>query len=197
MNSSAPSPTPLPAFSWKRFKSALDERIIGAKEPLEFIYRNRFWFWLVSAVTFVLPVLENQNTASISWARSASLLGFDILVPVCTRANIYSGYVASRSISIHPLGLLIYVPLGVLLYLAFVRQPIPLRWEFRHAVLQTIATLLLPFAHIVLLTMVMPGFRSEWHSQSPLIGYWVLLACAIVLLAATYHELIKPKQSTI
>jgi len=113
-------------------------------------------------------------------------------VPVCTKANIYTGFVAARSFSLHPIGVLIYLPLAMLLYLTFVRQPIPIRWTFRQAMLQTMAVLLLPILHIPLLTMVMPGFNSEWHSQSPLLGFWILLVCGVALMAASYHERIKP-----
>lgn len=184
------------AFSWSRFRAALDERVRGNRSILEFLFRHRFWLVAVSCCTFFMPVLENDNTANLNWSQTSSLFGFDVLVPVVTRVNLYSGIVASRSFSIHPLGALIYLPLAVYLYLLFVKHAVPVRWIFWQAVVQTVSTLLLPFAHIALLTFVLPGFSSTWHCQSPLIGFWILLICGVALLAASYHEFIRTPEIT-
>ena len=184
------------AFSWSRFRAALDDRVRSKQVALEFLFRHRLWLVAVSCCTLFTPVLENDNTANLNWSQTSSLTGFDVLVPVVTRINLFSGVVASRSFSIHPLGIAIYLPLVVYLYLLFVNHALLLKWVFGQASVQTASTILLPFAHIALLTFVLPGFSSTWHCQSVLFGFWILLICGAANLAASYHELIRIQEVT-
>jgi hypothetical protein len=183
------------AFSWRKFREAIDERVRSNGAMVAFLYTHRVWLLAASGVTLFLPVMENDNTACLNWSQSPALTGFDVLVPVLTKVNLFSGAIASRTFSIDPLGLLIYLPLAVHLYFQFVKYTVPARWVFWQGVIQTSATILLPFTQIAILTWVLPGFHSVWHLQPPLWGFWILLGCGVALLLGAYGELLKVREA--
>src|SRR5271170_1725784 len=111
------------AFSSKAWSSAIDERIRKHPKFFEFLWAGRFWWIVAAAVTFVLPVLQNDNTSALSYSRSDNLYGFDLLVPMLsTYTNFSDSATYISSFSINPLALIIYGLAALHLYLFFVKK---------------------------------------------------------------------------
>ena len=178
------------AFSSKVWSRALDNRIRKHPKFFEFLWQGRFWWIVAAAVTFILPVLQNDNTASLSYSRSANLYGFDLLVPVLCRWN-DNGVIYVSAISINPLALIIYGVAALHLYLFFVRTRVSWRLTLWHGAIQTIATILFPFLDIPVMNVVLRGFSSYWHIQPPLVGFWILLLSGLALWGGAYGQILR------
>jgi hypothetical protein len=178
------------ALSPKVGLRALDARIRQHPQFFEFLWEWRFW-WIVAALaTFVLPVLTNDNTLTLSYSRSINLYGFDLLVPVISQNDSYN-VVSVRSFSINPMALVIYGLAALHLYLIFVKSRVSAHVTLWHGVIQTVLTLLFPFLDIPVLNMVLPSFKSFWHVQPPQVGFWILLVSGIMLWAGGYGRVLR------
>jgi hypothetical protein len=172
-------------------KSALANRVSQHPAFFEFLWKYRFWWVVASAVTFVLPVLYNDNLYTLSYSGSANLYGFDLLVPVSS-STAHSGAVTIYdSFSINPQALIIYGLIGLQLYLFFVGKQVSARLVFWHGLIQTVATVLFPVLDIPVLNLILRGFNSHWHLQPPLFGFWVLLLAGLALWGGAYYQLLK------
>jgi hypothetical protein len=178
------------AFSSKVWSRALDNRIRKHPKFFEFLWQGRFWWIVAAAVTFILPVLQNDNTASLSYSRSSNLYGFDLLVPVLCRWS-DNGVIYVSAVSINPLALIIYGLVALHLYLFFVRTRASWRLTLWHGAIQTIATILFPFLDIPVMNVVLRGFSSYWHMQPPLVGFWILLLSGLALWGGAYGQIVR------
>jgi hypothetical protein len=95
------------AFSTKAWRRAVDDRVRRFPRFFDFLWRQRVWWLIATALTFVLPVLQNDNTAALSYSRSIQLYGFDLLVPMLSKWT-DNNVVYVSSFSINPLALVIY-----------------------------------------------------------------------------------------
>jgi hypothetical protein len=177
-------------FSSKVWSSALDNRIRKHPKFFEFLWQGRFWWIVAAAITFVLPVLQNDNTASLSYSRSSNLYGFDLLVPVLCRWS-DNGVIYVSAVSINPLALIIYGLAALHLYLYFVKARVSWRLTLWHGVLQTVAIILFPFLDIPVMNVVLRGFSSYWHMQPPLVGFWILLLSGLALWGGAYGQIVR------
>jgi hypothetical protein len=180
------------AFSSRVWTRALDHRVRQHPRFFEFLWQWRFWWIVAAAVTFILPVLQNDNTASLSYSRSANLYGFDLLVPMLSTYTNYSDsatYISS--FSINPLALIIYGLAGLHLYLLFVKTRVSWRITLWHGILQSVATILFPFLDITVLNIILPHFNSYWHVQPPLVGFWILLFSGLALWGGAYGQIVR------
>jgi len=178
------------AFSSKVWSRAVDSRIRKYPKFFEFLWQRRFWWIVAAAVTFILPVLQNDNTDALSYSRLNILYGFDLLVPMLSTWNNNGGVYVS-SFSINPLALLIYGLAVLHLYLFFVKTRVSWRLTLWHGVIQTVATILFPFVDIPVLTRILPGFSSYWHIQPPLVGFWILLLSGLALWGGAYGQIVR------
>jgi hypothetical protein len=178
------------AFSSKAWSKALDNRIRQHPKFFDFLWQARFWWILAAAVTFILPVLENDNTATLSYSRSNILYGFDLLVPMLSSWT-DNGVVYVSSFSINPLALIIYGLLILHLYLFFVHTQVSPRLTLWHGVIQTVLTILFPVLDIPVLNLVLHGFNSYWHVQPPAVGFWILLLSGLALWGAAYGRILR------
>ena len=178
------------AFSSKVWSRALDNRIRKHPKFFEFLWQGRFWWIVAAAVTFILPVLQNDNTASLSYSRSSNLYGFDLLIPVLCRWN-DNGVIYVSAVSINPLALIIYGLAAMHLYLFFVKTRVSWRLTLWHGLMQTIATILFPFLDIPVMNVVLRGFSSYWHMQPPLVGFWILLLSGLALWGGAYGQILR------
>jgi hypothetical protein len=179
------------AFSSKAWSRALDNRIRQYPDLFNFLWEQRFWWIVAGAITFCLPVLQNDNSYWLSYSRSTNLYGFDLLVPMLSSYGDNNNIVYVSSFSVNPLALLIYGLAVVHLYLLFVGTRVSARLTLWHAAIQTIATALFPFLDITVLNWVLPGFKSYWHVQPPLTGFWILLVSGLLLWAASYGRILR------
>jgi hypothetical protein len=179
------------AFSSKAWSRAIDHRVRKHPRFFEFLWQGRFWWIVAAAATFVLPVLQNDNTAALSYSRSDNLYGFDLLVPMLSTYNDDASVVHVSSLSINPLGLIIYGLAALHLYLFFVKTRVSWRLTLWHGILQTVATILFPFLDIPVLTVVLPHFSSYWHVQPPLVGFWILLISGLALWGGAYGQIVR------
>ena len=178
------------AFSSKAWSRALDNRIRQYPDLFNFLWEQRFWWILASAITFVLPVLQNDNTLALSYSRSIHLYGFDLLVPMLSTYN-DNNVVYISSFSVNPLAFIIYALCALQLYLFFVGTRVSARLNLWHGILQTVITVLFPFLDITVLNYILPGFNSYWHVQPPLTGFWILLGAGLLLWAASYGRILR------
>ena len=178
------------AFSSKAWSRALDNRVRKHPKFFEFLWQGRFWWIVAAAITFILPVLQNDNTAALSYSRSNILYGFDLLVPMLSSWN-DNGVIYISSFSINPLALIIYSLAGLHLYLLFVRTRVSWRLTLWHGLIQTVATILFPVLDIPVLNVVLHGFHSYWHVQPPLAGFWILLLSGLALLGGAYGQIVR------
>jgi len=178
------------AFSSKVWSRALDHRVRQFPRFFEFLWQGRFWWIVAAAVTFVLPVLQNDNTAALSYSRSTNLYGFDLLLPMLSNWN-DNGVVYVSSFSINPLALIIYGLAALHLYLFFVKTRVSWRLTLWHGLIQTVLTILFPFLDIPVLNVVLPHFSSYWHVQPPLVGFWILLVSGLALWGGAYGQIVR------
>lgn len=179
------------AFSSKAWSRALDNRVRQFPRFFEFLWQFRFWWIVAAAVTFVLPVLQNDNTATLSYSRSANLYGFDLLVPMLSAYSDNDNVVHVSSFSINPLALIIYGLAALHLYLLFVKTRVSWRLTLWHGIIQTVATILFPFLDISVLNIVLPHFNSYWHVQPPMVGFWILLFSGLALWGGAYGQIVR------
>jgi hypothetical protein len=179
------------AFSSKAWSRALDHRVRKHPRFFEFLWQLRFWWIVAAAATFILPVLQNDNTSTLSYSRSDNLYGFDLLIPMLSAYNDDNSVVHVSSVSINPLALLIYGLAALHLYLFFVKTRVSWRLTLWHGILQTVATILFPFLDIPVLTVVLPHFSSYWHVQPPLVGFWILLISGLALWGGAYGQIVR------
>jgi hypothetical protein len=179
------------ALSSKVWFQALDNRIRQYPRFFEFLWDWRFWWIAVAAFTFILPVLQNDNTATLSYSRSSNLFGFDLLFPMLSAWSNDNNVVHIRSFSVNPMALIIYGLAGLHLYLLFVKTPVSPRLTLWHGAIQTVLTILFPFLDITVLNWVLPGFNSYWHVQPPLVGFWFLLLSGVALWGAAYGRILR------
>ena len=179
------------AFSSKVWTRAIDHRVRQYPRFFELLWQGRFWWIVAAALTFILPVLQNDNTATLSYSRSTNLYGFDLLVPMLSAWNEDSSVVHVSSFSINPLALVIYGLAALHLYLLFVRTRVSWRLTLWHGIIQTVATILLPFLDITVLNIVLPGFNSYWHVQPPLVGFWLLLFFGLAIWVGAYGQIVR------
>jgi hypothetical protein len=178
------------AFSSKAWRVALDNRIRKYPRFFEFLWQARLWWIIAAALTFVLPVLRNDNTYALSYSRSTNLYGFDLLVPMLSQWD-SSNVISIESFSVNPLALIIYGLAALHLYLFFVRSKVSPRLTAWHGAIQTILTILFPFLDIPVLNFVLPKFNSYWHVQPPLFGFWLLLFSGLVLWGGAYGRILR------
>jgi len=169
---------------------ALDSRIRQHPQFFEFLWRLRFWWVLAAVITFILPVLQNNNSAALSYSRSGTLYGFDLLVPMISRTN-DNGITYISSFSVNPLAFVIYGLAALHLYLCFVQARVSPRLACWHGAIQTILTILFPVLDIPVLNIVLREFNSYWHVQPPLFGFWVLLFSGLALWGGGYGQIVR------
>ena len=109
------------AFSSKVWTRAIDHRVRQHPRLFEILWQGRFWWIAAAAFTFILPVLQNDNTLWLSYSRSNNLYGFDLLVPMLSAYNEDNTVVHVSSFSINPMALIIYGLAALHLYLMFVK----------------------------------------------------------------------------
>jgi hypothetical protein len=150
---------------------------------------------VAGAATFVLPVLYNDDTISLTYSGSTSLYGFNLLVPIMsntyTDARSGSTYATFNAFSIDPLALIIYGLLALHLYLFFVKTPVSPRLTAWHGFIQTLVIVLMPFLEIPVLNVVLHGFSSYWGIQPPAFGFWILLLSGLALWSGAYGQILK------
>jgi hypothetical protein len=178
------------ALSSKVWHRALDNRVRKHPKFFEFLWQQRFWWVVAAAVTFLLPVLTNNNTAALSYSRTSTLYGFDLLVPMLSVWDA-NGVLGINSFSINPLALAIYGLAGLHLYLFFVKTRVSPRLTLWQGAIQTIATIVFPVLDIPLMNVILSGFHSYWHVQPPLVGFWVLLISGLALWGGGYGQIVR------
>jgi hypothetical protein len=179
------------AFSSKVWSRALDSRVRKHPKFFEFLWQGRFWWIVAAAVTFVLPVLHNNNTAALSYSRSDILYGFDLLVPMLSTESDDGSYVYVSSFTINPLALAIYGLAALHLYLLFVKTRVSWRLTLWHGLIQTVGIALFPFIDIPVMTYILRGFGSHWHVQPPMVGFWILLLSGLALWGGAYGQIVR------
>lgn len=178
------------AFSSKAWFRSLDNRVRQHPKFFDFLWQTRFWWIVAAAVTFILPVLQNDNTATLSYSRSNILYGFDLLVPMLSGWS-DNNVVYVSSFSINPQALVIYGLIVLHLYLLFVHAQVSPRLTLWHGVIQTVLTILFPVLDIPVLNFVLHGFNSYWHVQPPAVGFWILLLSGLALWGAAYGRILR------
>jgi len=179
------------AFSTKVWTRAIDARVRQFPRLFEFLWQGRFWWIVAAAATFILPVLQNDNSSTLSYSRSANLYGFDLLVPMLSAYNDDNTVVHVSSFSINPMALIIYGLAVLHLYLLFVKVRVSWRLTLWHGIIQTVLTILFPFLDITVLNLVLPGFNSYWHVQPPMVGFGILLLSGLALWAGAYGQIVR------
>lgn len=179
------------AFSSKAWSRALDSRVRQFPRFFEVLWQGRFWWIVAAAFTLILPVLQNDNTSTLSYSRSANLYGFDLLVPMLSAYNDDNTVVHVSSFSINPMALIIYGLAALHLYLLFVKTRVSWRLTLWHGIIQTVLTILFPLLDISVLNIVLPSFNSYWHVQPPLVGFWILLFSGLAIWAGAYGQIVR------
>jgi hypothetical protein len=179
------------AFSSKVWSRALDARVRQHPKFFDFLWQTRFWWIVAAAITFILPVLENDNTLWLSYSRSTNLYGFDLLVPMLSSYTENNSVIYVSSFSINPMALIIYGLIVLHLYLLFVHVEISPRLTLWHGIIQTVLALLFPFLDIPVLTYILHNFNSYWHVQPPAIGFYVLVITGLALWGAAYGRILR------
>jgi hypothetical protein len=183
------------AFSPAKGRAALDGFFLKQAGFFGLLWRWRFWFLVAGAATFVLPVLYNDDTISLTYSGSTSLYGFNLLIPVTsntyTNGNSGATYASFTGFSIDPMALVIYALLALHLYLFFVKTPVSPRLTAWHGFIQTVLILLMPFLEIPVLNVVLHGFSSYWGIQPPAFGFWILLLSGLALWSGAYGQILR------
>jgi hypothetical protein len=183
------------AFSPGKGRAALDGFFRRHPGFFAALWRERFWFLVAGAATFVLPVLYNDDTIPLTYSGSTSLYGFNLLVPIMsdtyTDARTGQTYATFTAFSIDPLTLLLYGLLAAHLYLFFVKTPVSPRLTAWHGFIQALLILLMPFLEIPVLNIILHGFSSYWGIQPPAFGFWLLLLSGLAVWAGAYSQLLK------
>jgi len=179
------------AFSSKVWTRAIDHRVRQFPRLFEFLWQGRFWWLVAAAVTFILPVLQNDNTLWLSYSRSNNLYGFDLLIPMLSSYTENNNVIYVSSFSVNPMALIIYGLAALHLYLLFAKVRVSWRLTLWHGIIQTVLAALFPFLDITVLNIVLPGFKSYWHVQPPLVGFWILLLSGLAIWAGAYGQIVR------
>jgi hypothetical protein len=183
------------AFSPGKGRAALDGFFLRHAGFFGGLWQWRLWFLVAGAATFVLPVLYNDDTISLTYSGSTSLYGFNLLVPVTS--NTYTDaangvtYASFTGFSIDPLALVLYGLVALHLYLFFVKTPVSPRLTAWHGFIQTAIIILMPFLEIPVLNVVLHGFSSYWGIQPPSFGFWIVLLSGLALWTGAYSQILK------
>jgi len=179
------------AFSAKVWTRAIDHRVRQFPRLFEFLWQGRFWWVAAAVATFVLPVLQNDNTLWLSYSRSTNLYGFDLLVPMLSSYTENNAVIYVSSFSVNPMALIIYGLAALHLYLLFVKVRVSWRLTLWHGITQTLLTLLFPFLDIPVLNIILHNFNSYWHVQPPMVGFWLLLLSGLMIWAGAYGQIVR------
>jgi hypothetical protein len=185
------------AFSPGKGRAALEDFFLRHQGLFDRLWRWRLGFLVAAAATFVLPVLYNDDTASLTFSGSSSLYGFNLLVPVTsntyTEARTGQTFASFIGFTIDPFALVLYGLLALHLYLFFVKTPVSPRITAWHGFIQALVVVLMPFLEIPVLNVILHGFSSYWGIQAPAFGFWVLLLTALALWAGAYGQILKAR----